>query len=174
MNPQPTSSNALVAVNEAKAWEWKCPPNRKEDLVKLDLAAHRANIAGVPSCRSLRCNDDKAYAARERSLLASAICCRVSNCVGFHALLCTLGHRKDAGPPGNASKASTTAHCCTCRQPSISTGVAHDIIYPTTSSQGWQSYCSTRPRVVHIQLCRALSPSCRRVEIRKLLLEMVD
>lgn len=65
MNRQPTFIDALVAVNDAKAWGWKLLPNRKEELAKLDLAAHRANIAGVPSCRSLRCSDDNASIAKE-------------------------------------------------------------------------------------------------------------
>lgn len=99
MNRQPTFSDALVAVNEAKAWGWKWPPNRKEELVKLDLAAHRANIAGVPSCRSLRCNDDKAYAAKETVSFAPTICLRQSNCSGSpRDAVCTLDHREDASP----------------------------------------------------------------------------
>jgi hypothetical protein len=54
MKQKPTSSAALVAVNEAKAWRWDCGLNRKEEVAKLDLATHRASIAGVPSCRSIR------------------------------------------------------------------------------------------------------------------------
>lgn len=69
MKSQPTSSAALVAANEAKAWDWSCRPNRKEEHVKLDLAAYRVNIAGVPTCRSFRCNDDKTDRAREGALV---------------------------------------------------------------------------------------------------------
>src|SRR5690242_9610562 len=55
MKQKPTSSAALVAVNEAKAWRWDRGLNRKEEVAKLDLATHCASIAGVPSCRSIRC-----------------------------------------------------------------------------------------------------------------------
>jgi len=61
MNSQPTYGAALVVVNEAKAWDWSCRPNRKAEHVKLDLAAHRANRAGVPRCRSFRGYDDKVW-----------------------------------------------------------------------------------------------------------------
>ena len=72
MKPQATHRTALVVVNEAKAWDWSCRPNRKEQLVKLDLAAHRASIAGVPRCRLFRCNDDKEI---------PAICCSLRSIV---------------------------------------------------------------------------------------------
>lgn len=105
MKRQPTSSAALVAVNEAKAWEWKCQPNRKEELVKLDLAAYRANIAAVPKCRSFRCNDDKAYAARESAFAPAILCCR-SDADCLDALLRAFHSR----PSGARPPKSPTRH----------------------------------------------------------------
>jgi hypothetical protein len=96
MRSQPTYSAALMVVNEIKAWDWSCRLNRKEEHVKLDLAAYRGNIAGVPRCRSVRCNDDKAGLETKSAMVGPAIFCQFSSCGTFDILLRVLNHQQRA------------------------------------------------------------------------------
>lgn len=164
MRSQPTSSAALVVVNEAKAWGWSCRPNRKEEHVKLDLAACRANIARAPSCRSFRCNDDKANPARERALIR--VCNRLVFQQRFLHVVArlrpsnskrkALGHsvklpQLSAAVPEYVSHISIGILCAVCLSDNLIAGVAVVLQHAPG--------CSTDTHNAQ------LFPLCRRIEI---------